>query len=60
MLEIRKRLNREDDRVVVCSSYDDEYGISLKSGWDKNQVVKHIVDRTNEALEFLNDRIAIE
>jgi len=42
------------------NSYDDEYGISLKSGWDKNQVVNHIVDRTKEVLEVLNDRIAIE
>ncbi len=54
--KINHALNNFDSE----NSYDDEYGISLKSGWDKNQVVKHIVDRTNKILEYLNDRIAIE
>ena len=55
-LKINHALNNYDTE----NSYDGEYGISLKTGWDKHQVVKHIVDTTEEVLEYLNDRIATE
>ena len=43
------------------NSYNDQdysaYGIVLKPGMDKSQIIDHIVNKTKEILEFLNKNI---
>jgi len=43
------------------NSYNDKdcssYGITLKTGMDKSQIINHVVNKTKEVLEFLNDNI---
>ena len=39
------------------SSHEEEYGITLKSGMDKTQVVNHIVNTTKDVLVHLGTKV---
>lgn len=49
--KISRALNNYDS----VNSNDSDYGIVLQAGMDKNQVVKHIVNKTKEVLEYLHN-----
>lgn len=55
--KIHHFLNNFDSK----NSYDSEdcssYGITLRAGMDKSQIVNHVVGTTKEVLEFLNSNI---
>ena len=55
-----QKVNHALNDFDSINTYDDEYGIILESGWDKNQVVNHIADKTKEILEYLSNRIPDE
>lgn len=42
------------------NSFDNNYGIVLHPGMDKDQVVNHIVNKVKEVLEHLNNRLSDE
>ena len=42
------------------NSFENNYGIVLHTGMDKNQVVNHIVGKAREVLEYLNNRLSGE
>ena len=42
------------------NSFENNYGIVLHTGMDKNQVVNHIVGKAKEVLEYLNNRLSGE
>jgi hypothetical protein len=39
------------------NTYEDSIGIELKEGMDKEQAINHIVNKTKEVLEYLNEKI---
>ena len=53
--EKRQYINRALHSFDSDNSWDDELGIMLQPGLDKNQVVEHIVKRVKEAIEYCHD-----
>lgn len=44
----------------ASNSYGSDYGIVLRPGMDKSQVVNHIVNKVKEVLDYLNEKLIDE
>lgn len=55
--ESSPKINHLLKKFNLKNTYEDSIGIELKEGMDEEQAINHIVNKTKEVLEYLNEKI---
>ena len=55
-----EKINQALNEFDSTNSFGGEYGVVLRTGMDKSQVVDHITEKVKEVLTYLNSRLSNE